>query len=99
MQSQKRNVPHVSRSALGDGGLAMLMGDLLSLRQLELPVKVIVFRNDALAFVQLEMKVAGILDKRSDGGHHPKNERAASMNPEANAHKYSHLPCVVWRAT
>jgi pyruvate dehydrogenase (quinone) len=46
----------------GDGGLAMLMGDLLTLRQLQLPVKVIVFRNDALAFVELEMKAAGLLD-------------------------------------
>jgi pyruvate dehydrogenase (quinone) len=34
----------------------------LSLRQLELPVKVMVFRNDALTFVELEMKAAGILD-------------------------------------
>jgi pyruvate dehydrogenase (quinone) len=46
----------------GDGGLAMLMGDLLSLRQLELPVKLIVFDNSALGFVELEMKAAGILD-------------------------------------
>jgi len=46
----------------GDGGLAMLMGDLLTLRRHELPVKVVVFRNDALAFVELEMKAAGILD-------------------------------------
>jgi pyruvate dehydrogenase (quinone) len=38
------------------------MGDLLSLRQLQLPVKVVVFNNDALAFVELEMKAAGILD-------------------------------------
>src|SRR5689334_9303434 len=50
----------------GDGGLAMLMGDLLSLRQLRQPVKVIVFRNDALAFVELEMKAAGILDFATD---------------------------------
>jgi len=50
----------------GDGGLAMLMGDLLSLRQLKLPVKVIVFRNDALAFVELEMKAAGFLDFATD---------------------------------
>jgi len=49
-------------SLSGDGGLAMLMGDLLSLRQLELPVKVIVFKNNALAFVELEMKAAGILE-------------------------------------
>jgi pyruvate dehydrogenase (quinone) len=46
----------------GDGGLAMLMGDLLSLRQLDLPVKLIVFDNSALGFVELEMKAAGILD-------------------------------------
>jgi len=50
----------------GDGGLAMLMGDLLSLRQLKLPVKVIVFRNDALAFVELEMKANGFLDFGTD---------------------------------
>ena len=46
----------------GDGGLAMLIGDLFSLRQLELPVKVVVFKNSALAFVELEMKAAGLLD-------------------------------------
>ena len=46
----------------GDGGLAMLLGDLLSLRQLDLPVKLIVFDNSALGFVELEMKAAGLLD-------------------------------------
>jgi pyruvate dehydrogenase (quinone) len=45
----------------GDGGLSMLLGDLLSLRQHKLPVKIIVFSNSALAFVELEMKAAGIL--------------------------------------
>jgi pyruvate dehydrogenase (quinone) len=50
----------------GDGGLAMAMGDLLSLRQLKLPVKVIVFKNDALAFVELEMKAAGFLEFGTD---------------------------------
>jgi len=44
----------------------MLMGDLLSLRQLQLPVKVIVFKNDSLAFVELEMKAAGIVDFGTD---------------------------------
>ena len=43
----------------GDGGLAMLMGDLLTLRQLKLPVKIVVFNNSALAFVEQEMKAAG----------------------------------------
>jgi pyruvate dehydrogenase (quinone) len=49
-------------SMSGDGGFAMLMGDLLTLRQQQLPVKIIIFRNDSLAFVELEMKAAGILD-------------------------------------
>ena len=53
-------------SLSGDGGLAMLMGDLLSLRQLDAPVKIIVFKNDSLAFVELEMKAAGILDFGTD---------------------------------
>ena len=42
--------------------VGMLLGDLLSLRQLDLPVKMIVFNNSALAFVELEMKAAGMLD-------------------------------------
>jgi pyruvate dehydrogenase (quinone) len=50
----------------GDGGLAMLMGDLLTLRQLELPVKLVVFKNDSLSFVELEMKAAGFLDFATD---------------------------------
>ena len=53
-------------SLSGDGGLAMLMGDLLSLRQLEAPVKIVVFKNDSLAFVELEMKAAGIVDFGTD---------------------------------
>ncbi len=62
-------VTHPDRQVIamsGDGGIAMLMGDLLTLRQHELPVKVIVYRNDALAFVELEMKAAGILDFTTD---------------------------------
>jgi pyruvate dehydrogenase (quinone) len=42
------------------------MGDLLSLRQLDLPVKIIVFKNDSLAFVELEMKASGFLDFGTD---------------------------------
>jgi pyruvate dehydrogenase (quinone) len=45
----------------GDGGLAMLLGDVLSLRQLKIPVKIVVFNNGALGFVELEMKAAGFL--------------------------------------
>jgi pyruvate dehydrogenase (quinone) len=50
----------------GDGGLAMLMGDLLTLRQLQVPVKLVVFKNNALGFVELEMKAAGFLDYATD---------------------------------
>ena len=62
-------VSHSGRQVIslsGDGGLAMLMGDLLSLRQLSAPVKIIVFKNESLAFVELEMKVAGIVDFGTD---------------------------------
>ena len=48
-------------SLSGDGGLAMLLGELITLRQQHLPVKVIVFNNGALGFVELEMKSAGIV--------------------------------------
>jgi len=53
-------------SMSGDGGLSMLMGDLLTLRQHQLPVKIVVFKNESLAFVELEMKAAGILDFSTD---------------------------------
>jgi pyruvate dehydrogenase (quinone) len=62
-------VSHPGRQVVsmsGDGGFAMLMGDLLTLRQHELPVKLIVFKNDSLAFVELEMKAGGILDFGTD---------------------------------
>jgi pyruvate dehydrogenase (quinone) len=45
----------------GDGGLTMLLGELITLRQQELPVKIVVFNNGALSFVELEMKAAGVV--------------------------------------
>jgi pyruvate dehydrogenase (quinone) len=53
-------------SLSGDGGIAMLLGDLLTLRQLKLPVKVVVFNNSTLGFVELEMKAAGWLPYGTD---------------------------------
>jgi pyruvate dehydrogenase (quinone) len=50
----------------GDGGFSMLMGDFLSLKQLKLPIKVIIFNNSSLGFVELEMKAAGILSYGTD---------------------------------
>jgi pyruvate dehydrogenase (quinone) len=48
-------------SLSGDGGFQMLMGDFLSLVQLRLPVKVVVFNNGALGFIELEQKSTGFL--------------------------------------
>jgi pyruvate dehydrogenase (quinone) len=53
-------------SLSGDGGFSMLMGDFISLVQLGLPVKVIVFDNGSLGFVAMEMKAAGFLDTSTD---------------------------------
>ena len=49
-------------SLSGDGGFAMLMGEFISLVQLGLPVKVIVFDNGSLGFVEMEMKASGLLE-------------------------------------
>ena len=46
----------------GDGGLTMLLGELLSLTQNRLPVKIVVFNNSSLNFVELEMKAAGLVN-------------------------------------
>ncbi|MEO6826237.1 MAG: ubiquinone-dependent pyruvate dehydrogenase [Microbacteriaceae bacterium] len=45
----------------GDGGLTMMLGELLTLVQYDLPVKLVVFNNSSLNFIELEMKAAGFL--------------------------------------
>jgi pyruvate dehydrogenase (quinone) len=50
----------------GDGGLSMLMGELLTLRQNKLPVKIVVFNNSSLNFVELEMKANGFVNFGTD---------------------------------
>ncbi|MBY5820464.1 ubiquinone-dependent pyruvate dehydrogenase [Rhizobium leguminosarum] len=50
----------------GDGGFSMLMGDLLTLVQEKLPVKIIIFNNGVLGFVDLEMKAAGLVTSNTD---------------------------------
>jgi pyruvate dehydrogenase (quinone) len=50
----------------GDGGLSMMMGDLMTIVQYHLPVKIIVFNNRSLGMVKLEMEVAGIPDRETD---------------------------------
>ena len=53
-------------SLSGDGGFTMLMGDFITLAQLGLPVKVVVYDNGSLGFVAMEMKAAGYLDTGTD---------------------------------
>jgi pyruvate dehydrogenase (quinone) len=53
-------------SLSGDGGFTRLMGDLITLTQMKLPVKVVIFNNGALGFVALEMKAAGFVDANID---------------------------------
>ena len=50
----------------GDGGLSMLLGDLATVVQYRLPVKIVVFNNRALGMVKLEMEVAGLPDSQTD---------------------------------
>ncbi len=50
----------------GDGGFAMLMGDILSLRQLDLPIKIVIFHNRSLGFVAMEMKAGGYISDDTD---------------------------------
>jgi pyruvate dehydrogenase (quinone) len=53
-------------SLSGDGGFAMLMGDFLSLAQLGARVKVVVFNNGALGFIELEQKSAGFISNGTE---------------------------------
>ncbi|MCP5347826.1 MAG: thiamine pyrophosphate-binding protein [Gammaproteobacteria bacterium] len=46
----------------GDGGMTMLMGDLLTLVQEKLAVKLLVYNNGSLGFVEMEQRVEGLLD-------------------------------------
>ena len=62
-------------SLSGDGGFTMLMGDLLTIVQMGLPVKVVVFNNGALGFIELEQKSAGFLPS----GTELKNPNFAAM--------------------
>jgi len=53
-------------SLSGDGGFAMLMGDLLTITQYDLPIKILVFDNGALGMVKLEMETGGFPDYQTD---------------------------------
>lgn len=95
----------------GDGGLAMLLGELITIRQLGLPVNVVVYDNSSLNFVELEMKAAGFVTfgtglenpdfaalARALGMHAARVERADDVRPaleEAFAHDGPSLVDVV----
>ena len=75
--SMANAMPHAMGAALacpgrqvvamcGDGGISMLLGDLATIKQYKLPIKVIVFNNRALAMVKLEMEVLGLPDFQVD---------------------------------
>jgi pyruvate dehydrogenase (quinone) len=53
-------------SMSGDGGFTMLMGDLITLTQMKLPVKIVIFNNGVLGFVALEMKASGFVESGVD---------------------------------
>jgi len=50
----------------GDGGISMLLGDLATIKQYNLPIKLVVFNNRALGMVKLEMEVDGLPDNETD---------------------------------
>lgn len=53
-------------SLSGDGGIAMLIGDLMTAIQEDVPIKVCIYNNSSLGFVELEQKVEGLLDTYTD---------------------------------
>jgi len=50
----------------GDGGISMLMGDIATVKQYHLPIKIIIFNNSSLGMVKLEMEVQGLEDFQVD---------------------------------
>lgn len=50
----------------GDGGISMLLGDMATIAQYNLPIKIVVFNNRSLGMVKLEMEVAGLPDWQTD---------------------------------
>ena len=80
-------------SLSGDGGIAMLLGDLLTAIQEDIAIKVVVYNNGSLGFVEMEQKVEGLLDAYTDlknpdfaklaeaiGFHGQRVERAADLD-------------------
>lgn len=80
----------------GDGGLSMLMGDLLTVKQLNLPVKIVVYDNHSLGFVAMEMKASGFYSRHTDLDNPDFGDIAKSLNIEsASITDPSDLPAAV----
>ncbi|QEL11638.1 ubiquinone-dependent pyruvate dehydrogenase [Kushneria phosphatilytica] len=63
----------------GDGGLSMLMGDLLTVVREQLPLKLVIFNNESLGFVEIEQKVEGLLDAYTELNNPDFSQLAASI--------------------
>ncbi len=80
----------------GDGGLAMLLGELLTLTQNDLPVKTVVYNNSSLNFVELEMKAAGFVTFGTDLSNPDFSGIAESVRIKGfRVEKSSQLPATV----
>ncbi len=64
----------------GDGGISMLLGDLMTISQYQIPVKIIIFNNRTLGMVKLEMRVQGYVDWQTDMVNPDFVKLAESMN-------------------
>ncbi|WP_392469270.1 thiamine pyrophosphate-dependent enzyme [Sphingobacterium cellulitidis] len=80
----------------GDGGLSMLLGDLGTIKQYNLPIKIIVFNNRALGMVKLEMQVAGLVDNQTDMENPDFSKVAEAFGiPAMNIHKPQEIDAVI----
>lgn len=76
----------------GDGGITMLLGDLMTISQYQIPVKIIVFNNRSIGMVKLEMQVQGIPDWQTDMVNPDFEKVAEAMNIKAwTVHKNENL--------
>ena len=83
----------------GDGGFAMLMGDLLTIAQHQLPVKLVIFNNSVLGFVAMEMKAGGYLTNGTELDNPDFAAIAKACNIEAfSVQKASELSDVLQQA-
>lgn len=83
----------------GDGGLSMLLGDLATIKQYKLPVKIIVFNNRTLGMVKLEMEVAGLPDNETNMENPDFAMIGKAMGIESeNIHNPDDLPDAIGRA-